>query len=30
MACVAQCLDNGVVISPKGPQEYLSAEELLR
>jgi NAD-dependent dihydropyrimidine dehydrogenase PreA subunit len=30
MACVAQCLDNGAIITPTKAQEYLSVEELLR
>ncbi len=30
MACVAQCLDHGVVISTKDSRERLTVEELLR
>jgi MinD superfamily P-loop ATPase len=30
MACVAQCLDHGVVITAKGTSEHLTIDELLR
>lgn len=30
MACVAQCMDNGVTVIPNEPEEYVSMEELLK
>lgn len=30
MACVAQCTENGVMVIPNDPKEYLSTSELLK
>ena len=30
MACVAQCLDHGVMVSPRDIGEHLTVDELLR
>lgn len=30
MACVAQCMENGVTVVPNEPEEYRSLKEILR